>query len=382
MKSTMKKLTNIFYYFTLIVTLIFIIYSGWHILTRTYVIGFKVLTQDYVAKWITLLIASTGFLLLLQRFSEQRKLNEKTINKYHKDKIEQHLFQLLKLHNDHLKELRSTEYTISNTGETSRTVNLVDKILTEFDAIVSCFTFLDNPVFDDIDWRKDARNIELFRSRLHSIGLREKYDHLDERLAHIGSWGFTAMFTGVISKFTSYEVLHSSERSKIHFWAYQLLFLGANPSNMSDLRKKIDSNHTYLAFESIINNLSIPLHGYQNQLSPFFKIYHQAVIYTDSMHELTYNEKYQYLKMFRGSMNTREQTLFFYNVISGFKQNWQRSNVDLISKYNIIKNIPQGFSAFRYEPDTFFPEICYEGQDDTIEKKMAHYEKYNKLDNT
>lgn len=112
----------------------------------------------------------------------------------------------------------------------------------------------------------------------------------------------------------------------------------------------------------------------------YFRQLFQTVKYIDGKTILTYQEKYDYIKILRARLNVEEQYLLFLNslVASGVK--WEDGNPlkinKLITKYNLIKNIPKGFNQIDglsfYEK---YKDIYYEFQGELERKKREEFEK-------
>jgi len=154
------------------------------------------------------------------------------------------------------------------------------------------------------------------------------------------------------------------------------------------------------------NNINI---GYQFMLGHYFRHLFQTYNYINSQKKLSYSEKYFYAKTLRAHLSNYEQILFFYNSISSLGTVWelkvpnknytedevslyklclylpligtqikkrldyQNFNRKLITKYNIIKNIPSGMSII--SPKLLYPHVKYESEDSSTvrEKIERHY---------
>jgi len=111
-----------------------------------------------------------------------------------------------------------------------------------------------------------------------------------------------------------------------------------------------------------------PFDGHQSRLGHYFRHLFQAVNYINQQPPrlLNYSEKYKYVKTLRAQFSTQEQALLFLNSLSDLGLAWERDpaiqdvNSKLITKYNLIKNIPDGFVSgidFRQ----YYPDVEYEG---------------------
>ena len=131
-------------------------------------------------------------------------------------------------------------------------------------------------------------------------------------------------------------------------------------------------NLTYI-FPILINSLrsvllpEVSRFKTRNQFENYRHLF-QVVTYINEQSSkiLSYKEKYQYIKTLRAQLSTQEQLLFFWNSISDLGLAWERDpeidseNEKLITKYNLVKNIPEGYSKYIKVRD-FYPLVNYEG---------------------
>ena len=80
---------------------------------------------------------------------------------------------------------------------------------------------------------------------------------------------------------------------------------------------------------------------------------------------IKYSDKYDYVKMLRGQLSNMEEVVLFYNSLSDIGIAWeyyyyknQDFNNMLITKYNLIKNIPENFTKF--SASLFYPMVFFE----------------------
>lgn len=104
--------------------------------------------------------------------------------------------------------------------------------------------------------------------------------------------------------------------------------------------------------------------GHQSRLGHYYRHYFQAVNYIDDESILSEDDKYGYIKTLRAQFSTHEQVLFFLDSLSDLGLAWELGQTDqskkLITKYNLIKNIPEGFIR-GIDPKKYYPRISYEG---------------------
>lgn len=374
------------------------IFNATLIITVLYIVGlpiFVIVTEQFkvveqlqpiAASWITVTIASTGFYLLIKRFDAQQKINNQTIRKYGRDKIEQQLFKLLDLHSKAVTELRNSKSQIKK-GSSVSYEPLVQKITLDLEVLILTYNCIISIDTTNVSWETLSKHQELTKGQIQQLDLYTKYLHINDRLREDRGSHLIGFIQLAIRSLNEDNSLKSTSPRNFLILSYQLLYYGNNAQNLKNIITLSDEATSSL-LKQLANSLYIPSTGYQNEISPFFKTFYQAISFIDSISskELSYPDKYKYVKMFRALLNTQELSLFFYNSLSSFGASWEDHESDnntppsLISKYNLLKNIPEGYCAYGLEPEVFFPDICYEGHNDSPEEKKAHFTKYYKLD--
>jgi hypothetical protein len=164
--------------------------------------------------------------------------------------------------------------------------------------------------------------------------------------------------------------------------SYLCFFYGAIGRGAKDvLRRRLTNKHETRFLDDIFKvfeeNRSIymdkfnyvPFDGHQSRLGHYYRHLFQSVRYINEQPKnlLSYKEKYEYVKTLRAQLSNQEQALLFLNSLSDLGLPWERSNkiIDvnqkLITKYNLIKNIPDGFLEKGIDIRSYYPDIKYEG---------------------
>ncbi len=119
--------------------------------------------------------------------------------------------------------------------------------------------------------------------------------------------------------------------------------------------------------------------GHQSILGYYYRHLYQVVKFVDEQPSdlLTYKEKYNYVKILRAQLSTQEQAFLFYNSLSDLGKAWEKQigldeNNKLITKYNLIKNIPTGYTS-GFDVQKHYPNIKYEG--DNMSEKREELER-------
>ncbi len=192
--------------------------------------------------------------------------------------------------------------------------------------------------------------------------LRELYESYDIALVvckthsvdtiHASNIAYLAFFYGAVGD-VSKSILSSRLGSK-----FNESFLNDLFKNFEERRQSVDKN----AFHYKIFD------GHQSRLGHYYRHLFQSVNYINAQNTetLSYIEKYQYIKTMRAQLSTQEQMLLFWNSVSDIGMDWEKGskvvldNDKLITKYNLIKNIPDGYSKY-ISPRKYYPLVEYEG---------------------
>lgn len=167
--------------------------------------------------------------------------------------------------------------------------------------------------------------------------------------------------------------------------AYLIVYYGLSDESQNPLEIAINKNYCYKDFIPLINHLKSKsakwdkekrkndypaiigrgynykyYGGHQIRLGHYFRHLYQLVHFVNKQTFLSYQEKYDYLKTLRAQLSTYEQGVLLYNSLSSLGYKWEYQadpigiqinknndfrlslNNELITKYNLIKNLPQG----------------------------------------
>ncbi len=185
--------------------------------------------------------------------------------------------------------------------------------------------------------------------------------------------------------------------------SYLFFFLGINNefvkteirnSSNSIEMKDIDEINQYLVDKGIKYN------GAYTELGIYFRQLFQIVTYIDDKKELSYLEKYEYIKTLRVRLNIEEQYLLFLNSLCATGRNWELMARDeapleqlqdkkeeienryFVTKYNLLKNIPPHYSLIDIiKVEDIYSDVDYEyGNESRNERKrlIEIFSKYSK----
>ena len=123
--------------------------------------------------------------------------------------------------------------------------------------------------------------------------------------------------------------------------------------------------------------------GFQQEFGNYFRQLFQIVNYTNTQKWLYYGDKYGYVKMLRSQFSNQEEVLLYYNTLSDVGIAWEYAdkgrvkpdlNKHLITKYNLLKNIPHQTTTPKVED--FYPLISYEDSSEQNDERKKIERKY------
>ncbi len=220
------------------------------------------------------------------------------------------------------------------------------------------------------------------RSRIFSIfsEMTKTHDSIVESLTYSNCIGrdvfkiFLSEFNyayKIVSKISSTKAMPWDLHSKIDI-AYTFMLLGptwlarAELSNYDDSSIGLISNEIARTRDKSTENRQTSLRGHQSRLSNYYRNLYGIYSFIDSSN-IDKRDKQILAKVVRTKLSNHEQGLLAMNSISHLGRAWSESG--LLSKYDVIKNIPKMFFTLDKPTsiDTLFPEISFEWQS-TIKK--------------
>lgn len=206
---------------------------------------------------------------------------------------------------------------------------------------------------------------------------------------------FHDLFQKVLEKYPQNASPDKKENESVPKWykeitqvAYLILFYGVNNFSMPELKRKIQAiakdRGGYYEIESLLDELEkehkavkeknkekgsvkkyLHYDGQQSRLGHYFRHLFQTVKYINDQPPglFSYQEKYNYLKTLRAQLSTHEQAILFFNSLTELGAPWEMGlsdeNYKLITKYNLIKNLPSGFTN-QIDPKFYYPDVHFE----------------------
>lgn len=187
------------------------------------------------------------------------------------------------------------------------------------------------------------------------------------------------MCLSIVKSFNDAEKLALDEVSIINV-AYLCFLYGAVGDKSVSMLKNVIPNNIDIdklskAFEESGSGHELKyFDGNQKRLGHYYRHLYQIVKFIDEQDPslFSYEDKYKYIKNVRAQLSTQEQVLLFYNSLSKPGETWERGknitddNKRLITKYNLIKNIPDNFAVCDHKD--YYRLVVYEGTEKTVER--------------
>lgn len=377
---------------------------------------------DYVGGIIGTLVSTAGIFLLFVNFYEQRK-------SFDRERLETQFYERIKTYKEHLYELSFTKKKWVNPGLLSRilfnsakqetttyTGRKVFKIIyhdfiqlyEETDFFFKQFNASEiylqnykswlekNPVFQsrDIDLVELARIDIVYCMIFTGLSSEER-----TTLVNIFSKRYCRSFTDCIiafaalkpvahsSAYSKWEALNATKalKNKVFFTTYirsskteQLISREGHQKFVN----KVLQNEGLISSVSALEPFYKYYGGHQFRLGHYFRHLFNSINFIDNSSKLDYKTKLNYIISLRSQLSTSEQIVFFLNSLSSYGRLWEledeserkyiRVNRQLITKYNLIRNISTIRLADKIDVSDYYPGVLFESRymtDDIISRK-------------
>lgn len=278
---------------------------------------------------VGILLSFAGVILIIQTLNEQDE-------DFSKQKIESRFFELLNIHRENVKDMKIKE----KEGK-SATIWMMRELF-------QCFQIAKHI---DIELMNPEAG---FSNKPQENYAKLKGEYSEEQLIN---FSYLAFFFGCVE--------HPKVGTfKEYVQEYDPIFVKEFISFCTNNRARIRKEE----------NFPFPMFaGHQLRLGHYFRHLYQSIIYIDKQKDkwLKYDEKYQYIKTLRAQLTTQEQVIFFFNSLSGLGKVWEQSqteeNKKLVTKYNLIKNIPKRYAA-DIDLKKYYPNVKFEGEENTNQR--------------
>ncbi len=336
---------------------------------------------DYIGGIVGTLFALSGTLLIYLNFKEQ-------VNENKKSGFEGSFFEMIRLHKENLNEL---SYSKHKKKKKERYYNrqVIRKIYEEF---TECYRetkkfsneknvdyYLNKKYKTYLEKIKLEKNLNFnlieislidiaYLVTFYGLGVEGEAVIRDKLKRRYSIQYYTKVLYFLkmkpkrsnIKRFELWKEVRGMELTKLHPLINELYAVRQNPVNKSNLSVYAVDLKMETKYEKYYG-------GHQFRLGHYFRHLYQSYKYLDNSEILSSSEAYSYGKLFRAQLSTFEQTLLFINSLSHLGMKWELKpeinkkgeNMNLITKYNLIKNVP-GSHTYGITYKKYYPDINYE----------------------
>jgi hypothetical protein len=367
-------------------------------------------TGDFIGGVVGTLFSLAGFVLLLLTFRQQ-------IDAFKKERFENRFFELIKFHKENVQE---TTIIFKQRKIIDRKRKIVQRTFHQKQAFKFLLDQLEIILSEISPYFENKNEADVFTETY--LNHLKNNPCLKDRIFESVEFGKTnlaylVLFFGVskegeniIRKFCSekynntlideiIELLKLKPAQESIFWDKWKILQRRKPYSIKkrtiqkiyETRQLLRSRPNSIIDPSIIrvfyvDNYTKYYGGNQFRLGHYFRHLFQTVKYVNEQSFLNYEEKYEYIKILRAQLSTYEQSIFFFNSLSfmglawelepEYTKKWNKrdhntaiSNSQLITKYNLIKNLPGEHIASKIKFTNYYPDVEYELSQITSNKK-------------
>lgn len=358
--------------------------------------GFFGVLGDFVGGFIGTLFSATGIFLLYLTLKEQRE-------NFEKERLENNFFEMIKFHKENVSEL---EFTYHENNENNSKVKAVRRkvfkvIFSHFDSLWMELDFLfknatEKEIYHEIELEKikknntiNERTIDLKQiARIDIVYLIIFFGLSKSDRKTIQSLTFQIYNEAFINKILDFASLKPKRNSQ-----YWVRWKRINDITDETLKEKViidffkTRNDTYVfnrdTFLYFNNQLNSSYYddiydkyygGHQFRLGHYYRHLFQNLKYINDQLYFDYNEKYAYIKLLRVQLSNYEQIMLFLNSLSQIGRQLEISqyevNDQLITKYNLITNIPNKTLFESIDIINYYPLVEFETINNDLNKKV------------
>ena len=278
-----------------------------------------------------------SILLIIQSINDQEKQNEL-------QNIEARFFELLKIQRDNISDFES-----KHKSGRSVAISIYDEFNQLYQFVSKWYTYKKSKLDNIIEWRKRCSQV-----------------------------AYLILFYGLGNKTTD-QLLDTIQKivSNNNFYQNEFYKMALKPMIKKHIKLREENQQKPLNQRKYLDH-----DGHQSRLGHYFRHLFQTVKFINEQPPrlLTYNEKYFYVKTSRAQMSTHEQVILFYNSLTHLGAPWENLEKDvnnrLITKYNLIKNLPKGFTG-DLNPKDYYPDVFFESDDKKTNKRIELEKVYN-----
>ena len=287
---------------------------------------------DFIGGVVGTFFSIAGFVILVITLRDQKEA-------FLKERFEQRLFEMIKLHSQNVSEFEIAEVVKGR----------------------DCFKYMINEL------RFIYRLVEIGALNLN---LLQEKSLVNSRIDYL-KMAYLIMFFGIgYSSERQLMEIFNKDESEI-FKLYIKTYLEGVQEQYKKETSKVESKYFTLllpldglAEEFILETRFYPFEGYSSMLGHYFRMLFQTVKYIDSQPDkiVSKDEKYGYTKNVRAILSIQEQLILYYNSLSSLGSDWISEKNNLLKKYALIKNIPLAIIDIGIHPHEIFGILNDDGK--------------------
>ncbi|WP_159435238.1 putative phage abortive infection protein [Pedobacter suwonensis] len=348
---------------------------------------------DFIGGIVGTLVATFSIILLYKTLTAQRESSNSQASEFAKSQNESRFFELLRIHRDNVSEIEF-EYTekIKNKNKIAKSRHFfvvahkqLEFAFLEFDAYLNYHNLSSDDIYEDSYLNKIKGNKTIIKRNLNDYQLLAKIDicylilffgvgkNGKEEIFQILQGKYKTLFVNNILDFYRMKPSGSSK----HYKTWKTLIQDNEFFNNYEaiLQEREDCDNDEIPSNSLSyghdnrtayypNNYVKYYGGHRFRLGHYYRHLYQLVCFLHYNTELSTDEKKNYTRIVRGQLSDYEQILFFYNSISQLGRVWELSdnkneaineNDQLISRYNLVKNISKRPLVNNIQTQSFYP---------------------------
>lgn len=347
---------------------------------------------DFIGGTVGTLLSLSGFFVIYLTFKDQRE-------SFYKERLESNFFEMVKFNRENVNEMMYTYYEDKKskvTAEKRKVFKIAfgqfKEAWSELDHIFQGETVMQ--IYEKQYYKDLKRNAQIIKRKIDLKEIAQVdliYQIVFFGLSKEDKQTILNMSHNKYKKeFVSYLLEYASlkpKRESCHWSKWELINNNHDTKNSTfkilalrkdDLSKTKGNCHlTEINSKDIMfsypnkNQYDKYYGGHQFRFGHYFRHLFQTVKFIDNDKYLTDDEKYYYIKILRGQLSNYEQLMLFINSLSQLGRTWEISKKeksrkenskreDLITYYNLIKNIPIQYVVGTIDLLVYYPEVDYE----------------------
>ena len=329
---------------------------------------------DFIGGVTGTIFSLTGIFLLYLTLSEQR-------DSFHRERTESNYFEMIRFHRDNVEEMQFSYYESDDNKVTAQKRKVFKMIFSQFKNAWTELDFVFNNNKEEDIYKEDYRNtiITELKNTDTNINLKNlaKIDLVylivyfglgTDEIISIRDLINKKYKEGFVNELLDVASLKPTRESA--YWTNWESILGLSMRvevSYDIIRKRQNQLHEKPPFY-YPGHYSKYYGGHQFRLGHYYRHLYQSITFIDREEYLSDLAKYKYIKILRGQLSNYEQIILSINSISSLGRSWELhkiesthiNNKNLITKYNLIKNIPKRYLVPDLDILMYYPNVKYE----------------------